>query len=167
MPLAIAIVIALIMIMTVISEYIRLNIIAKGVRDALQSAIVATVNDNYNDIYHSAREGYAAGFQPNAGSFTASIDHGDVWGRLETLLGLQQSGGHRVKLIGSGEQELRLSGLNITVNNTPLAPSDRTNAQPFTADATIQLEVPVSFAGNALPPLRITLRVRAGWINKF
>jgi hypothetical protein len=153
--------------MTVISQYIRLNIITKGVRDSLQSAVIATVNDNYGGIYHSAREGYAAGFKPESGSFAASIDHGDVWGRLEGLLGLEQSGGYRVKTLGDGNQELRLWDLNVAVHNTPLAPSDPSNAQRFTADATIRLEVPLSFAGNALPPLRVALKVRAGWVNKF
>ena len=167
MPLAITVVIVLIMLIAVISQYIRLNIIAKGVRDSLQSAVIATVNDNYNDVYHGVREGYAGGYQPSGGSFTASVNHGEIWNRLENLLGLEQNGGYRMKIIGDGEQEFRLSNLNVTVQNTALAPSDPSKTQRFTAEATIQLEVPVSFAGNALPPLSITLKVRAGWVNKF
>jgi hypothetical protein len=133
----------------------------------LQSAIIATVNDNYRDVYHGVREGYAGGYQPDGGGFEVSVNNGDIWGRLDSLLGLTQSGGYHVKTIGSGQQELKLSNLSVVVHNTPLAPSDPANAQRFTADATIQLEIPMSFAGNALPPLRITLKVKAGWIQKF
>ena len=166
-PLAIAIVIALIMIMAGISEYIRLNVITQGVRDALQSAIISTVNDNYDDVYHGVREGYAGGYQPSGSGFVASVNHGEIWDRLDNLLGLQQSGGYHLKIIGSGHQELKLSGLNVNVQNTALAPSDPENARRFTADAVIQLEVPLGFAGNALPPLQVTLKVKAGWIKKF
>jgi len=165
--LAVVIVISLIMLMVGISEYIRLNIITKGVRDALQRAVISAVNDNYNDVYHGVREGYAGGYQPSGGGFTASVNHGAIWDRLENLLGLTQSGDNRVKSIGSGEQEMKLSGLNVNVQNTPLAPSDPANAQRFTADATIRLEIPLSFAGRAIPPLRVTLKVKAGWVNKF
>ena len=167
LPLAVAIVIVLVMIMAVISQYIRLNIITKGVRDALQSVIIATVNDNYSDVYHGVREGYAGGYQPFGGTFTPSINHGDVWGRLEKLLGLKRSGGNLVKAIGSNRYEFKLSDLNITVHNTPIAPSDPAHAQRFKADAVIKLEVPLSFAGKALPPLKVTLKVSAGWVNKF
>jgi len=166
-PLAVAIVIVLIMIMAVISQYIRLNIITKGVRDSLQSAIIATVNDNYRDVYHGVREGYAGGYQPDGSGFSPSVNHGEVWTRLDALLGLRQSGGWHVKTDSAGQVEYRLSNLNVVVHNTPLAPSDPANAQRFMADATIVLEVPLGFAGNTLPPLRVTLKVRAGWVNKF
>lgn len=45
-PLAIAITLALVIIFCGISEYIRLLIIAQGVRDAMQTAVISTVNDN-------------------------------------------------------------------------------------------------------------------------
>ena len=48
-----------------ISEYARLNLIAAGVRDAVQEAILSTVNDNYDDVYHGVREGYSGGYYPS------------------------------------------------------------------------------------------------------
>ncbi len=49
-PLIIAVTLALIIIFTGISEYFRLMIIAQGVRDAVQDAVISTVNDNYDDV---------------------------------------------------------------------------------------------------------------------
>ena len=46
-PLIIAIVLVLVMLMCCISEYFRLLIVAQGVRDAVQEAVISTVNDNY------------------------------------------------------------------------------------------------------------------------
>ena len=75
-PLAIAITLALVIIFCGISEYIRLLIIAQGVRDAVQTAVISTVNDNYDDVYHGVREGYSGGYQPMAGDFEESLDYG-------------------------------------------------------------------------------------------
>lgn len=59
-PLIIAIVLVLVMLMCCISEYFRLLIVAQGVRDAVQEAVISTVNDNYDDVYHGVREGTPA-----------------------------------------------------------------------------------------------------------
>ena len=53
-PLIIAIVLVLVMLMCCISEYFRLLIVAQGVRDAVQEAVISTVNDNYDDVYHAS-----------------------------------------------------------------------------------------------------------------
>ena len=65
-PMVIAVTLCLLMLFLVIAEYFRVNIIVQGVRDAVQQAVIATVNENYDDVYHSVREGYAAGW-PRAG----------------------------------------------------------------------------------------------------
>ena len=49
-PLVIAVTLALTMIFCGISEYFRLMIIAAGVRDAVQTAVITVVNDNYDDV---------------------------------------------------------------------------------------------------------------------
>jgi hypothetical protein len=49
----------------------------------------------------------------------------------------------------------------------PFAPSDRDNEGKFSADATIQLETPFSFGWSHLPPMRITLKLKAGYTAKF
>ena len=102
-PLAIAITLALVIIFCGISEYIRLLIIAQGVRDAMQTAVISTVNDNYDDVYHGVREGYSGGYQPMAGDFEESLDYGDIYGRLEEVLGLSYQGGTRVKFTEDGK----------------------------------------------------------------
>ena len=57
-PMVIAVTLCLLMLFMVIAEYFRVNIIVQGVRDAVQQAVIATVNENYDDVYHSVREGY-------------------------------------------------------------------------------------------------------------
>ncbi len=166
-PLVAAITLTMLMLICAISEYVRLNIIATGVREALQSAIISAVNDNYDDVYHSVREGYAAGYQPNDNDFEDSLDYGDIYSRLDGLLGLSRSNGYHVSVTAEGKTEFRLSALQVEILNVPLAPSDSTNARKFMADSTIKLEVPVSFGGQSLPPMSLKIKVQAGFVEKF
>jgi hypothetical protein len=56
-PLIVAITLALVIVFCGVSESIRLMIVAQGVRNAVQSAVISTINDNYGNVYHSVREG--------------------------------------------------------------------------------------------------------------
>ena len=58
-PLAAAIAMSLVLIFCGISEYLRVFLLVQEVRDAVQQAVISVVNDNYDDTYHSIREGYA------------------------------------------------------------------------------------------------------------
>ena len=165
-PLAIAITLALVIIFCGISEYIRLLIIAQGVRDAVQTAVISTVNDNYDDVYHGVREGYSGGYQPMAGDFEESLDYGDIYGRLEEVLGLSYQGGTRVKFTEDGKTEFRVWGLDVDIENAPLAGGDRAGNR-FVANCEIELEVPVSFGGRLLPAMRITVATSAGYTPRF
>lgn len=60
-----AIVLVLLMLFCAIAEFSRLWIIAQGVKEAAQQAVISTINDNYDDVYHAVREGYAAGWYPD------------------------------------------------------------------------------------------------------
>lgn len=165
-PLIVAVTLALVIIFCGISEYIRMVIIAQGVRDAVQSSVISVVSDGYDDVYHGVREGYSGAYQPFAGEFEESLDYGDIYGRLDDLLGLRCEGGYHVKYAGD-DVEFQLSGLSVDLNNMPLAPGNPNNANGFLADAAILLEVPVSFGGKALPPMRINLRVQAKYMPLF
>lgn len=165
-PLIIAITLALVIIMCGILEFFRLNIIASGVKEAVQDAIIITVNDNYANVYHGVREGYSGGYLPDGSSFSYSIDTGDVYDHMDTTLGTTVESGKHIKYSGD-VVEYKLSGLEVTVRNAPLAPSSPRNAQHFEADAVILLEVPVQFGGKQLPPMKIKLKVQAGYTEAF
>lgn len=165
-PLVVAVTLVLLLFLCVASEGIRLMIIAQGVRDAVQSAVISTVNDSYDDVYHGVREGYSGAYQPSVGSFEESLDYGDIYGRLDRVLGLRQESGYHIKYAGD-TVEFRLSELSVTLENMPLAPGSPDNAKGFLADADIRLEVPVSFGGKSLPPMSIKLKAQAKYMPKF
>lgn len=165
-PLIIAITLSLVIISTGISEYFRLVIVAQGVRDAVQTAVISTVNDNYDDVYHGVREGYSGAYQPIAEDFEESIDYGDIYDRLDGVLGLSYSGGYHEKRTPDGKLEFKVWNLEVDIRNAPFASSDQASSR-FEADSTIMLEVPVSFGGKLLPPMTIKVKTSAGYTPKF
>jgi len=165
-PLIISITLALALIMSGVIEYFRLSIIASGVKEAFQDAIIVTVNENYTNVYHGVREGYSGGYQPIASSFEDSVDTGDIYRNLKRVLGLQLESGRYVKYSGR-VVEYSLSGLEVEVRNVPFAPSSPATEPNFEADAVMVLEVPVQFAGKQLPAMKIKLKVQAGYTEVF
>ena len=99
-PMILAIVLILLMLFCTIAEFCRVWIIAQGIKEATQQAVISTVNDNYDDVYHAVREGYAAGWYPDGtGRWDESVDTGDVYGQLsETLPGRMDGHPKRIGL---------------------------------------------------------------------
>ena len=165
-PLAVAIALAIVLAACGAFEYMRLVVIAQGVRDGVQSAVISAAAGNYGGVYASLREGYSGGYANGGSGFNEQISLGDVYGRLAGTMGLRREGGYYVKYSGS-VLEYRVSGLEVNVINAPFAPADRNAAQKFLAEATIQLEVPLSFGWSKLPPMKIALHCKAGWTPRF
>lgn len=165
-PFIIAITLSLVIIFCGISEYFRLMIVAQGVRDAVQTAVITVVNDNYDDVYHGVREGYSGAYQPIAEDFEESLDYGDIYDRLDGILGLSYSGGYHEKRTSDSNLEFRVWGLSVDIRNAPFASGDQSTAR-FEADSTILLEVPVSFGGKLLPPMRIKVKTSAEYTPRF
>lgn len=169
-PLVIAVTLALILLFCCLNEYFRLQIIAAGVKEALEDAIVTTVNDNYAGVYHGAREGYSGGYQPSGDTaWETDVIEGDIYTYLDSTLGMEMEGDRHVKYADEAgtSLEFAVDGLQVTVRNAPLAPSDPRSVQRFEADAAIHLEVPVRFGGRRLPSMHLNLKVQAGYIEVF
>ena len=150
-PLVIAVTLSLLLILCGVMEYLRLNLMAAGVKEA---------------VYHGVREGYSGGYTSDGSGFEATVDDGDIYYELDRVLGTHSEGGAHVKY-AEGVLEYKITDLQVTIRNAPLAPSDPRNAQRFEADAMVTLEVPVRFAGKVFPSLRMRLKVQAGYIEVF
>ena len=157
-PMILAIVLVLLMLFCTVAEFSRVWIIAQGVKEAAQQAVISTINDNYDDVYHSVREGYAAGWFPEGdGEWFESIDAGDIYGNLSYILGLTTDGEGYMKYAGN-ELEYTLPDLSVHISNNAIASG---RSEGYLATATLHLEVPTRFAGRVLPPVSLNLQVQA------
>lgn len=164
--LAIVLVLAIMLIASVVWEYTRLMIVATGVRDALQSAIISVSTTNYDEVYNGLREGYSGGYMLDGERWDEALDTGDIYHQLDSTLGLNQTGGRHVKYAGD-VLEYGVWGLNVEIVNAPFARSSYGAGDQFLAKAEIELEVPLSFGWGFLPPMRAVLHVEAGYTPKF
>lgn len=163
-PLTVALVLALLIVLCVLSEFFRLSIIAYGVQNALQESVITVTTTNYNEVYDGLREGYSGGYFMTGDYWEESLDYGDVYTQLDRQLGTNPAGTYHVKWQGSG-YEYRITNLNVSILNAPFAPGNA--SQNFEAEVSVQLEIPLSFGWEALPPVQMTIRTKAAYMPKF
>lgn len=164
-PLAVVIALAGMMFFVVLWQIIRLITIAAGVQDAVQSAVISTSVNNYSNVYDGVREGYSGGYRFSGNSWKSAVSTGNVYSRLDQLLGLQSGSGKHIKTNSDGT-EYAVYGLSVNVDNAEFAPSSG-EIEQFSATSYITLEVPLSFCGDILPPMKIRLCVKSKYTPKF
>ena len=163
-PTILALILVLLILVCAMSEFFRLMIIAQGVRDGLQQAVISVATTNYDETYRGLREGYSGGYRLSGGKWVEDLDYDDVYYRLDNLLGTQRDGGYHVKMQDCGH-EYRLSDLWVEVSNTGLAPGS--TSRNLEAEARITIEIPLSFGWGVIPPLTMELRTKAAYMPKF
>ncbi|WP_235838711.1 hypothetical protein [Desulfosporosinus metallidurans] len=144
----------------------RLMVIASGVRDAIQSAMIDVATENWDDAYNGLREGYSGGYTLSGTDWVVKLDTGDVYSRLESTLGVKKEGTKYVKYTGP-DVEYTLSDLSVSMQNAPLAPASTSGISQLSATGTVDVEVPLSFGWRHLPPLKITMKLKGGFTPKF
>ena len=161
--MACVVVLIMMLLFTVMAEYLRLEIIAKGVRDGVQSSVISVVTNNWDNNYNGLRQGYAGGYVFSGSDWETDIDKGVVYSDLASLLGLQRKGGEYIKY-ASAEEEYSAYNLAIDVTNTPIRGN---KDDEFSADIYITLRIPLGFGWGHLPDLIIRPKVKAKFIPKF
>ena len=100
-PLVIGVTLALVILLCGLSEYFRLQIIAAGVKEAVEDAIISTVNDNYAGVYHGVREGYSGGYLPDGDTgWETAVSESDIYTYLDSTIGTESRGGRHIKYVG-------------------------------------------------------------------
>lgn len=165
-PLMLAVVLAVIILSSAVFEYMRLKVIAGAVRDVVQSAVIEVATENWDDAYNGLREGYSGGYALSGTEWEVRLDNGDVYSRLESTLGVKKESGKYVKYSGP-DVEYILSGLSVSIQNAPLAPSGSGGITQLAATGTVDVEVPLSFGWGHLPPLKFTMKLKGGFTPKF
>lgn len=163
--LSVAICLAIILVMCVIFEYMQMLIITTGIRNAVESATVSTVVANYDETYSQLREGYSGGFVYQDTAFIETVDTGNVYARLDSLLALTESGDEHIKYRSDGSIEYSISNMRIEMENTFYAQGN--NNKNLNATVYLDLKIPVRYGGREVATLTPTLKVKASYMPKF
>ena len=163
-PLTIALILALLFTLCALSEFFRLSVIANGVRNALQSAVISVATTNYDEVYNGLREGYSGGYWLSGDQWEENLDYGDNYEQLDELLDTESDGKYHVKEMQNG-YEYRLSNLSVDIKNVRLRPGSAVNNLEVTAK--LRLEIPISFGGESFPPVQMQIKVKSAYMPKF
>nr|WP_312985719.1 hypothetical protein [Clostridioides sp.] len=165
---SLALILVLLIIFCLIAEFVRLNLITKGVRDAVKTATTAVMTQNYDETYPCLREGYGAGYKLNEKSneWEEKIDKGNIEEQLINLLGVKKEGDYLVKKNGS-RTEYKISNIKQEIINRDITPKDVNKAEKFKIEVSSKLEVPIAFGFEGVKPLNVNLKVTSGYSPIF
>ncbi len=130
----------------------------------MQQSVIAVATTNYDELYNGLREGYSGGYKLSSGNWVEKLDKGDVYDNLDEVLGTMGEGSYHIKETANG-YEYRIWGLGMDLINTPLTPGNAD--KNFEADIRVQIEIPLSFGWQMLPPLVMEIRTKAAYLPKF
>lgn len=116
--------------------------------------------------YPGLREGYSGGYQLSGSSWTQNVTTGNVYDRLQQVLGLVYEDGRYLKYAGP-DLEYRFYDLHMELENAPLAPSAPAGITQLNVTGTVTVEVPLSFGFGHLPPMQITMKLNAKYVPRF
>ena len=132
--------------------------------DERSPSLLAT--ENWDEAYPGLREGYSGGYQLSGSSWTKNVTTGNVYDRLQQVLGLVYEDGRYLKYAGP-DLEYRFYDLHMELENAPLAPSAPEGITQLNVTGTVTVEVPLSFGFGHLPPMQITMKLNAKYVPRF
>lgn len=165
-PLVGAIVLVLLMLMMVGYEYMRLQIIGYGVRDAVQSAVNTVTNANYETSFGGLKSGYSGGYERSGTVWQPRLSTGDIYTEMDRILGSFPNGGRHTKMAGDAK-EFEVYGLTVDVLNAPFKPGHTVRDATLAITTRITLEVPVWFMGKQVTLMKADLVIATNFVAKF
>ena len=158
---ALIILMVLMLLFGVVSEYLRLKVIAEGVYEATQNGVISVVTKNYDEVYTGLRQGYSGAYGlSETKKWQQVVEDGAVMEDLNQLLGLYEG-----KKIEGGRLVYEISDLHVIIENPSFAPKN--DSERFEATVDLTLKVPLGFGWDHLAPLVIPMKVKAAYSNKF
>lgn len=159
------IVVIMFMLFFVIFEYLHIWVVATDVQKKVSSAVVSVSQDNYENIYACGREGYTGAFLFDGENWNISISSGDVYGKLKVSLGVVQTENGYVRKAGA-VTDYTISGLSVAAKGSRFQSAGVTT-ESFEAFTTFSLEIPMSFMGEEMAPLKLNMKSKSNYSTKF
>lgn len=149
------------------AEYVRLNMVTKGIRNALQSAMTTAATENWNEQHPSLREGYSGNNNLKNDTWTPDLDQGDIAGHLSKLLGIKESNNVFTKTNGKNV-EYTFEIKDFQYKTGDFAPAEANpDKNTLWMQTKIKLTVPFDMVFRALPPLEVDLGAQAVYRPQF
>ncbi|MGB8454364.1 MAG: hypothetical protein WCD89_18795 [Anaerocolumna sp.] len=157
------------LLLSVLYEFIRIQIVANNIRDSYERAILTVGSENYNEVYSGFREYDYTGGEYQGGPYSRSNidempewealnDYGNISEELMELLFLIEKDNTLV----SEKDGYELSDIQVLVNNAEYAASGK-----YEIKGTITMTVPIYLSKVQVTNVEIPLRVMTAYTPKY
>jgi hypothetical protein len=158
------------LLLSVAFEYLKVQIIAYGIRDNFERAVLTVASENYNEVYAGFREiEYTGGVYeggPAGGGNIEEIpewlplnDYGNVMDELQELLNLVQM---EDDTYVSETDNYILNNMNVEVRDQS---SDAGGRYEIRGD--IRLQVPLYFANIKITDIELPVKIKTAYTPKY
>ncbi|BCJ98405.1 hypothetical protein [Anaerocolumna chitinilytica] len=166
---AVVIFLFVMILISVAFEYLRVQIIANGVRDSFERASLTVAAENYNEVYAGFREEYniggfydggpaGGGNQDEVPEWVAINDYGDVEDELRDLLKLKEVD----NAIKNDKDNYTLENIQVEVNNSSVNAGGR-----YEIRGKLKLILPLHFAGVKIMDINLPVSIQTAYTPKY
>lgn len=156
------------LLFSIIFEFVRIKIVASGIKDAYENAVRTVAVENYNETYAGFREEVSVGGQyiggPEGGGeeeipeWESLHDLGDVEDELSTLLGLREENG----ILISEESGYELSEFEVQVKD-----AQDSVLRKYEIKGNLKLKIPFAIGGIAASQVTIPVTIQTEYSEKY
>ncbi len=155
-------VLVMLMLSTVVFEYLRVKANLSDIERTLENSLVSYATDNWDEIYKSAREGYSGAYKlenESSLNWIENIDSDRVIEELKSELKLNNA---LEKEVGS-DTAYKIKNINTYLQNVGF--KNKSNNLYIVSE--VEVEVPIIVGFKSSPSFSVKLRARSRYQNKF
>lgn len=156
-------------LLSVLFEYIRIQILANGVRDSFERAVLTVASENYNEVYAGFREvEYMGGIYeggPEGGGYAGEIpewlplnDYGNVAEELQELLNLEIEESLYINV----KDNYTLDNIQVEIRNNSFESAGR-----YEIKGMIKMHIPIYFSGIKVMDTTIPVGIKTAYTPKY
>jgi hypothetical protein len=160
--LTIIIFLIMLMIASVVWEYLRLVTITRDIRDTMTDATVAAIAENAYNAYGGVREGYSGMYRiSDEDHWDLSVVKNDVLDLTSETLRMERSGDR----LSGYAYTIEVKEFDIDVEQ--FAPYGASPRLRTSAELVIGTQIPHDFGWAFLPPADVDIKVDASFVARF
>lgn len=159
------------LLLSVIFEYIRVQILANGIRDNFERAVLTVASENYDEVYAGFREilymgGIYEGGPEGGGDideepeWVSINDHGNVEEELQELLKLELK--EDTDTYANIKDNYYIENIEVEILNYSHEASGR-----YEIRGTIQLRLPMYFSGIKVMDISFPINIKTAYTPKY
>jgi len=156
-PLAVVILLVLLIFISFIVDYIRVNSIAVQIRDKYESLLTGVAVQNYDNMYQPTREGYALSYKFNENTIT--------WDNIDSITQENILDKLNYSFSDGEKNQVTISDIDFKISPEEVKITDED--QSFNISGKLTATIYYNGLWRNLSPAHVPIEVKSKWKMKF